>query len=80
MTKENEDTGEQPKRPFRMMDPEYKLYHTVDGKMAREYIESLEAESTYRGATIQILDGREKKLKDRIRLLNQKIAHLEARS
>ncbi len=79
MTKEDEDTGEQPKRPFRMMDPEYKLYHTVDGKAAREYIEHLEAERSRRGVTIQILCGREEKLKERIRLLNQKIVHLEAR-
>ena len=71
--------GERSKRPFRMMDPEYKLYHTVDGKVAREYIECLEAESARRGATIQILRDREEKLNDRIRLLNQKIAHLEAR-
>ena len=70
--------GEEPERPFRMMDPEYKLYHTVDGKAACEYIESLEAKSAHRGATIQILHDREEKLKVRIRLLNQKIAHLEA--
>lgn len=63
-----------------MMDPEYKLYHTVDGKAGREYIEHLEAESARRGATIQILRDREEKLKERIRLLNQKIAHLETRS
>lgn len=79
MTKEDEDTGEQPNRPFRMMDPEYKLYHIVDGKAAREYIECLEAEIARRGATIQILHDGEEKLKGRIRLLNQKIAHLEAR-
>ncbi len=71
--------GKQPKRPFRIMDPEYKLYHTVDGKAAREYIECLEAEIASRGVTIQISHDREEKLKDRIRLLNQKIAHLEAR-
>jgi len=70
---------DKPKRPFRMMDPEYKLYHTVDGKVAREYIDHLEAESARRGATIQILHDREEKLKGRIRLLNQKIAHLEDR-
>lgn len=70
---------ERPNRPFRMMDPEYKLYHTVDGKAAREYIECLEAESARRGTTILILRDREEKLNDHIRLLNQKIAHLEAR-
>ena len=71
---------EQPGRPYRMMNPEYKLYHIVDGKVASEYIEHLEAENASRGATIQILRDGEEKQKDRIRLLNQKIAHLEDRS
>ena len=47
--------SDKPKPPIRIMNYEYKLYHTVDGKAAREYIEHLEAESSARMACIRHL-------------------------